>query len=115
MTRRHFLMPVRMQCVPLIDIYVSMRVVQVLMAGGSHGHNDSLSIDVWANGKSLIVDPGTYVYTGDLKQRHLFRSTAFHSTEESMARSRTPPRKPCLLVLVMKHIHESTGVAVGRT
>ena len=47
---------------------------------GSHGHNDSLSIDVWANGQSFIVDPGTYVYTGDLKQRHLFRSTAFHST-----------------------------------
>ncbi|PYS71959.1 MAG: hypothetical protein DMF69_08885, partial [Acidobacteria bacterium] len=34
---------------------------------GSHGHNDALSI-------------GTYVYSADLKQRHQFRSTAFHST-----------------------------------
>jgi hypothetical protein len=26
------------------------------------------------------VDPGSYVYTADLRQRHLFRSTAYHST-----------------------------------
>jgi hypothetical protein len=47
---------------------------------GSHGHNDSLSIEVFVNGRAYIVDPGTYVYTADLKQRHLFRSTAYHST-----------------------------------
>jgi uncharacterized heparinase superfamily protein len=28
------------------------------------------------------VDPGSYVYTADLKQRHHFRSTAYHSTVE---------------------------------
>jgi len=47
---------------------------------GSHGHNDSLSIEVFASGKPFIVDPGTYVYTADLRQRQLFRSTAYHST-----------------------------------
>ena len=47
---------------------------------GSHGHNDALSIEVFAFGRPLIVDPGTYVYSADLKQRHQFRSTAFHST-----------------------------------
>ena len=46
---------------------------------GSHGHNDALSIEVFA-GCPFIVDPGTYVYTADLRQRHLFRSTAYHST-----------------------------------
>jgi len=49
---------------------------------GSHGHNDALSIDVSACGTAFIVDPGTYVYTADLKARHLFRSTAYHSTVE---------------------------------
>jgi len=47
---------------------------------GSHGHNDALSIEVSAGGRAFIVDPGTYVYTGDLQRRHDFRSTAYHST-----------------------------------
>jgi hypothetical protein len=49
---------------------------------GSHGHNDALAVEVSACGTAFIVDPGTYVYTADLKARHLFRSTAYHSTVE---------------------------------
>ncbi len=49
---------------------------------GSHGHNDALSLEVSACGTAFIVDPGTYVYTANLKARHLFRSTAYHSTVE---------------------------------
>ena len=47
---------------------------------GSHGHNDALSIEISARGRAFIVDPGTYIYTGDLQMRHAFRSTAYHST-----------------------------------
>ena len=49
---------------------------------GSHRHNDLLSIEVSAGGRAFIVDPGSYVYTADLHERHLFRSTAYHSTVE---------------------------------
>lgn len=49
---------------------------------GSHGHNDALSVEISACGTAFIVDPGTYVYTADLKERHQFRSTAYHSTVE---------------------------------
>lgn len=49
---------------------------------GSHGHNDALSLEVSACGRPFIVDPGTFVYTADLRERHLFRSTAYHSTVE---------------------------------
>jgi uncharacterized heparinase superfamily protein len=47
---------------------------------GSHGHNDALSVEVSACGVPFIVDPGSYVYTADLDERHVFRSTAYHST-----------------------------------
>jgi hypothetical protein len=46
----------------------------------SHQHNDLMSIEVSVCGRAFIVDPGTYVYTADLHERHLFRSTAYHST-----------------------------------
>ena len=49
---------------------------------GSHGHNDALSIEVSACGSAFIVDPGSHVYTADLKERHRFRSTSYHSTVE---------------------------------
>jgi uncharacterized heparinase superfamily protein len=67
-----------------------------LNARGSHGHNDALSIEVSACGTAFIVDPGSYVYTADLGQRHLFRSTAYHSTvqiddvEQNTTDERTP-------------------------
>lgn len=48
----------------------------------SHRHNDLLSIEVSACGRAFIVDPGSYLYTGDLHERHLFRSTSYHSTIE---------------------------------
>jgi hypothetical protein len=47
---------------------------------GSHGHNDALSIEVSAYGTAFIIDPGSHIYTSNLGGRHLFRSTAYHST-----------------------------------
>jgi hypothetical protein len=46
----------------------------------SHRHNDVLSVEVSACGRAFIVDPGSCVYTADLSERHLFRSTSYHST-----------------------------------
>ena len=48
--------------------------------GGSHIHNDILSFELNINKEDVIVDPGTFTYTSDLKMRNLFRSTAFHNT-----------------------------------
>ncbi len=63
------------------DLYLCFNASDAGLNGrGSHGHNDALSIEVSANGRAYIVDPGTYVYTGDLQKRHEFRSTAYHST-----------------------------------
>lgn len=63
------------------DLCLSLNTSDAGINGrGSHGHNDALSIEVSVGRTTFIVDPGSYVYTANLEQRHLFRSTAYHST-----------------------------------
>ncbi|MDX6711449.1 MAG: hypothetical protein QOH96_2465 [Blastocatellia bacterium] len=65
------------------DLYLLLNASDSGIKGrGSHGHNDALGIEVSAFATAFIVDPGTYVYTSDLEMRHIFRSTAYHSTVE---------------------------------
>jgi len=47
---------------------------------GNHKHNDVLSFELCVQGTTLIVDPGTYLYTPDPVARNLFRSAAYHNT-----------------------------------
>jgi hypothetical protein len=47
---------------------------------GGHAHNDKLSFELMLDGKDIIVDSGTYVYTPHPKERDTFRSTAYHNT-----------------------------------
>jgi len=61
--------------------------------GYGHQHEDKLQIDVYAYGRSLVVDPGRYTYAGG-KWRTYFVSTASHSTllvdGQGQQRHRTP-------------------------
>jgi uncharacterized heparinase superfamily protein len=47
---------------------------------GTHTHSDHLSFELVANGKTFLVDPGSFVYTADANERFKFRSTAMHNT-----------------------------------
>jgi hypothetical protein len=47
---------------------------------GGHAHNDKLSFELMLNGRDIIVDPGTYVYTAYPRDRNKFRSTEYHNT-----------------------------------
>lgn len=47
---------------------------------GNHKHNEQLSFEYHDRGKPLVVDTGSYVYTGDFDGRNQFRSTRHHNT-----------------------------------
>ncbi|HET6977076.1 MAG TPA: heparinase II/III family protein [Pyrinomonadaceae bacterium] len=49
------------------------------LGDGGHGHYDALNIEVAANGRPLIVDPGRFTYD-DSPERRLFKGTAAHNT-----------------------------------
>ncbi len=46
----------------------------------AHGHADALSFQFYLDGEPVFVDPGTYIYHTDRKNRDYFRSTAVHNT-----------------------------------
>jgi len=45
-----------------------------------HQHNDKLSVEINVDGKDIVFDPGTYIYTPLPAQRNLFRSTKSHNS-----------------------------------
>lgn len=47
---------------------------------GGHGHADALSIELAIQGKTLLIDSGTYTYHESSELRDYFRSTAAHNT-----------------------------------
>lgn len=46
----------------------------------AHGHADALSVQMWCDGREVLVDTGTFTYTGEPAARRYFRSTAAHNT-----------------------------------
>jgi len=51
------------------------------LGDGGHGHYDLLSVEAWAGGRPLLVDPGRFTYSEHPPNlRHWFRGTAAHNT-----------------------------------
>lgn len=47
---------------------------------GNHKHNDILGFELTVSGVSMVVDPGSFLYTSDTGARNRFRSTRAHNT-----------------------------------
>jgi hypothetical protein len=51
------------------------------LGDGGHGHYDALSVEAFAGGRPLVVDPGRFTYSEQPPNlRRWFRSTAAHNT-----------------------------------
>lgn len=59
-----------------------------------HAHADALAIDVAANGRTVLVDPGTCTYTGSKELRDWFRGSAAHNTVTVDNESSSTPDGP---------------------
>ena len=59
-----------------------------------HAHADALAIDVAANGRTVLVDPGTCTYTGSKEARDWFRGSHAHNTLTVDNESSSEPNGP---------------------
>ena len=60
-------------------IYLAIRCGRIHPLGsGAHAHNDQLAIELWIDGRTLVTDPGTWVYTPLPDERNRYRSAAAH-------------------------------------
>nr|MBL0701403.1 heparinase II/III-family protein [Desulfobacterales bacterium] len=59
--------------------YLAIRCGSIGQNGnGGHAHNDQLSIELNIDGKDIISDPGTYLYTPLPERRNEYRSVKAH-------------------------------------
>ena len=59
---------------------------------GGHGHADALSVQLVMDGRSVLIDPGTFCYT--CPERNRFRGTAAHNTLQVDGRDQARPAGP---------------------
>jgi Heparinase II/III-like protein/Heparinase II/III N-terminus len=64
------------------------------LGDGGHGHYDLLSVEIAADGRPLVVDPGRYTYAeGEPNLRRWFKGTAAHNTVCVDGVDQTPYRR----------------------
>lgn len=104
--------------------YLLMDVGEVGQNGlGGHGHNDLLSFELCIRGKALVVDPGSYLYTGDPGMHRQLRTTRSHNSIEVDGKEIAPitghfriatSAKPVGVRMELRRGHVAT-IAAGHT
>jgi hypothetical protein len=73
----------------------------------AHAHADALAFEYAAEGRTWLVDPGTFTYTGDAKARDWFRASTAHNTVTVDGLSQSLPAGP----FAWEHVAESHSKA----
>jgi hypothetical protein len=60
----------------------------------AHAHADALAFEYAAEGRTWLVDPGTFTYTGDATARDQFRASSAHNTVTVDGLSQSVPAGP---------------------
>lgn len=83
---------------------------------GGHNHNDQLSITLSFKDKSIIVDPGTFVYTPSIEMRNKFRSVNYHNTLslDSMEPNPFIKDKQSHLFWIAKNLSKPKVINIGK-
>src|SRR5262249_50670253 len=69
-------------------MYLSIRCGSFgLVGNGSHAHHDQLSIEFCLDGRNLILDPGTYLYTPLKHRREEYRRAQAHFAPHVLGRA----------------------------
>ncbi len=91
------------------------------LGDGGHGHYDLLSVEIAADGRPLVIDPGRYTYSEEPPNlRRWFKGTAAHNTVSIDGLDQTPYRrgKPKGPVaegrLLRRHTHDRVDVLVAQ-
>ena len=63
-----------------VDNYMLVDCGEVGALSGGHGHADALSIELAVQGRTLLVDSGTYTYSESPELRDYFRTSNAHNT-----------------------------------
>jgi len=72
-------------------LYLAIRCGRLHRQGsGAHAHNDQLAIELWIEGRTLVTDPGTWVYTPLPEERNRYRSVSAHFTPRVAGREPSP-------------------------
>ncbi len=78
---------------------------------GGHGHNDLLSFELFLGGRSLLIDPGSYLYSGDYAAHDRFRATRAHNSLVVDDREIAPLRGNFRIANSARPINVTTTVA----
>ena len=70
----------------MVFIYLNIKYLNYLLhvkkkydfLNSGHHHYDNLSIDLSIDRKNVVTDPGSFVYTSDLKKRKKFKGFQSH-------------------------------------
>jgi hypothetical protein len=76
------------------DAHIVIKAGPFGEGSGGHSHSDVLSLVARLGDREILIDPGTYTYVADPKERNRFRGSAAHNTVRIDGRDQALPAGP---------------------